>query len=125
MTDAPVEIRNQDGSIDEIVIRSGNVHIERMSNSGWFMGVEASDGSYWQFWFGAKDGRHRVEFRHTEMMPSVPKPQVVGKVTGQIRDGDQVPGMPHAICHACGLGYKCMDPDCPNEIPNPMFSVTE
>jgi hypothetical protein len=124
MTGAPVEIRKQDGSIDEVIIRAGNVHIERMSNSGWFMGVEASDGTYWQFWFGAKDGRHRVEFRHTEMMPAE-NPQVTGKVTGQIRDGDQVPGMPHAICHACGLGYKCVDPDCPNETPNPAFSVTE
>lgn len=46
---------------------------------------------------------------------------VVGKVTGQIREGDQVPGMPHAICHACGLGYKCEDPDCPNEKPHPSF----
>jgi hypothetical protein len=70
MTDAPVEIRNQDGSIDEVIVRAGNVHIERMSNHGWFMGVDASDGSYWQFWFGSKDGRHRVEFRHMEMRPA-------------------------------------------------------
>jgi hypothetical protein len=40
---------------------------------------------------------------------------VIGKVTGNPREGDQVPGMPNAICHACGLGYKCHDPDCPNE----------
>lgn len=40
---------------------------------------------------------------------------VVGKVTGEPRDGDQVPGMPHAICHACGLGEPCVDPDCPNK----------
>jgi hypothetical protein len=72
MTTDPVEIRQQDGSIDEVIIRGGSVHIERMSNSGWFMGVDAPDGSYWQFWFGAKDGRHRVEFRHTEMTPRVP-----------------------------------------------------
>lgn len=32
---------------------------------------------------------------------------------------DQVPGMPHAICHACGLGYKCMNPKCPNDKPLP------
>jgi uncharacterized protein YodC (DUF2158 family) len=78
MTDDPVEIRNKAGSIDEIVIRAGNVHIERMSNSGWFMGVEASDGSYWQFWFGAK-GRHRVEFQHTEMMPAPKSPEPQGE----------------------------------------------
>jgi transcriptional regulator with XRE-family HTH domain len=44
---------------------------------------------------------------------------VVGKVSGKVLEGDQVPGMPHAICHACGLGYKCMDQDCPNDKPNP------
>lgn len=38
----------------------------------------------------------------------------IGKVTGKEREGDQVPGMPHAICHACGLGELCSDPDCPN-----------
>lgn len=48
---------------------------------------------------------------------------VVGRTTGAVREGDQVPGMPHAICHACGLGYKCCDPDCPNDKPNPMFEA--
>lgn len=42
---------------------------------------------------------------------------VKGRVTGQEREGDQVPGMPHAICHACGLGERCYDPDCPNDEP--------
>ena len=46
---------------------------------------------------------------------------VVGRVSGEVREADQVPGMPHAICHACGLGYKCDDQDCPNEKPNPMW----
>jgi transcriptional regulator with XRE-family HTH domain len=41
--------------------------------------------------------------------------QVVGRVSGELRDGDQVPGMPGAICHACGLGRACSDPDCPND----------
>jgi hypothetical protein len=71
MTIAPnlaVEVRpDSDGGIDEIVIRSaGCVHIERMTNNGWFMGVDAGDGSYWQFWFGAKNRKSHVEFRHTE-----------------------------------------------------------
>lgn len=44
---------------------------------------------------------------------------VIGMVTGQEREGDQCPGMPHAICHACGLGYRCSDPDCPNTKTNP------
>lgn len=62
-----VEIRrNPDQSIDEICIDGGSVHIEQMDDSGWFMGVEGKDGSYWQFWFGAKNRKSHVEFRHTE-----------------------------------------------------------
>lgn len=51
---------------------------------------------------------------------------VIGKVTGEVLEGDQVPGMPEAICHACGLGYKCYNPDCPNEkqAPSPMQGPT-
>lgn len=61
-----VEVRNQNNKIDEIVIRRGDVHIEQMSADSWFMGVDASDGSYWQFWFGSKNRKSAVEFRHTE-----------------------------------------------------------
>lgn len=40
---------------------------------------------------------------------------IVGRVTGEVYEGDQVPGMPGAICHACGLkDYPCVNPDCPN-----------
>ena len=63
-----VEIRKQNDAIDEIIIHGGVVHIEQMTNDGWYMGVEASDGSYWQFWFGAKNRKSHVEFRHTEMI---------------------------------------------------------
>ncbi len=64
---AAVEIRpNDDGSIDEIVASGCNLHIEQMSADGWYMGIEAKDGSYWQFWFGSKNRRSAVEFRHTE-----------------------------------------------------------
>jgi hypothetical protein len=68
----PMEIRrNPDGSIDEIVMRLPlNVHIEQMDDSGWFMGVEMEDGTYWQFWFGAKNRKSHVEFRHVETSPS-------------------------------------------------------
>lgn len=48
---------------------------------------------------------------------------VVGKVTGEVREGDQCPGMPQAICHACGLGFKCHDPDCPNDKLSPLEMV--
>lgn len=67
MSDRPVEIRNNDdGTIDEIIIRGGLVHIEQMSNDSWFLGVDADDGSYWQFWVGSKNGKTHVEFRHVE-----------------------------------------------------------
>lgn len=66
-----VEIRkNPDGSIDEIVAKDCAIHVEQMDNSGWYMGIDGPDGSYWQFWFGAKNRRSHVEFRHTEMMPA-------------------------------------------------------
>jgi len=57
-----VEIRKQGDAIDEIVIRRGDVHIEQMSSCCWFMGIEALDGSYWHFWFGARDRKSPVEF---------------------------------------------------------------
>jgi hypothetical protein len=64
-----VEIRpNDDGTIDEIVAKGCDIHIEQMSDDGWFMGVEGKDGSYWQFWLGSKNRRSAVEVRHTEMV---------------------------------------------------------
>jgi hypothetical protein len=66
-----VEIRpNDDGSIDEIVATGCNLHIEQMSDDAWYMGITARDGSYWQFWFGSKNRRSAVEFRHTETSPA-------------------------------------------------------
>src|SRR4051812_35297665 len=56
-----------------------------------------------------------------EMMAILDALTVVGRVTGKPREGNQCRGMPHAICHACGIGYKCADLDCPNDKPNPMF----
>lgn len=86
----PVEIRrNPDQSIDEICIDGGNVHIEQMDNADWFMGVEAKDGSYWQFWFGAKNRKSHVEFRHTEMVPAgeLPRPDARDDVSGPKEPG--------------------------------------
>jgi hypothetical protein len=66
-----VEVRNDDkGGIDEIIVKDALVHIERMSNAGWFLGISPKDGSFWQFWFGAKNGRSHVEFTHTEHTPA-------------------------------------------------------
>lgn len=65
----PIEIRrNPDGSIDEI-IADGKIHIEQMSNDGWYMGIDLPDGSYWQFWVGSKNRRSPVEFLHTNKSP--------------------------------------------------------
>ncbi len=49
--------------------------------------------------------------------------RVIGRVSGKELEGDQVPGMPGAICHACGLGYRCMNEDCPNTKTNPAFAI--
>jgi len=66
----PVEIRrNPDGSIDEIAAKGADLHIEQMSDDGWFMGLDMPDGSYWQFWFGSKNRKSRVEFMLIEMVP--------------------------------------------------------
>lgn len=72
MSEKSVEIRPDDkGAIDEIVARNSRVlHIERLSDDGWFLGIDASDGSYWQFWFGSKNRKAHVEFRHTETSPA-------------------------------------------------------
>lgn len=56
------------------------------------------------------------------------KTWVVGRVSGKRLEGDQAPGMPHAICHACGLGYRCWNEDCPNDRPapnDPLFGPQE
>lgn len=66
----PVEVREKNGEIDEICIDRGNVHIEQMSADSWYMGIEAKDGSYWQFWFGAKNRKSAVTFTHTETTPA-------------------------------------------------------
>lgn len=82
-----VEIRpDDDGGIDEIVMRNAVcVHIERMSNDGWFMGVDAADGSYHQFWFGAKNRKSHVEFRHTEHTSA--EEEAARKATLALRQG--------------------------------------
>lgn len=66
-----VEIRRDSrDAIDEIVAKGCTIHIEQMSADGWFLGIDAADGSYWQFWFGSKNRKAAVEFRHTEMTPA-------------------------------------------------------
>lgn len=63
-----VEIRhNDDGvTIDEIIAHGCTVHIEQMSLCEWWMEIAAADGSFWHFWFGAKNGRSHVDVRCTE-----------------------------------------------------------
>lgn len=73
-----VEIRKVGDAIDEICAERCTLHVEQMSADGWYMGIEASDGSYWQFWFGSKNRRSHVEFRHTEMSPAEVEKNRVG-----------------------------------------------
>lgn len=70
----PVEIRPDDkGGIDEIVAKNCTVHVERMDAGLWYLGVTASDGSLWQFWFGSANRRTRVDFSHHEMTFANPR----------------------------------------------------
>lgn len=39
---------------------------------------------------------------------------VIGENTGNIHIGNQSSYSKKSICHACGLGRKCLDKDCPN-----------
>jgi len=64
-----VEIRkNDDGSIDEVIANGCAIHLEQMDKNAWYLGIDASDGSHWQFWMGANGNCH-VMVRHTEMTP--------------------------------------------------------
>lgn len=58
--------------------------------------------------------------KHTPQPPSG-APTVIGSVTGKVHEGNQCLGMPRAICHACGLGYRCWNPDCEQTGENPSF----
>ncbi|MBR0868897.1 hypothetical protein JQ633_00895 [Bradyrhizobium tropiciagri] len=96
----PVEVRKVEDVIDEIVIRGSDVHIEQMSNDNWYMGVEASDGSHWQFWFGAKNRKSHVEFRrHFEVTPAASN----GRPHSGQRGGDICKWIDDQIAEASGM----------------------
>lgn len=62
-----VEIRKEDDdSIDEVIAENCAIHLERMDKSGWYISIDAKDGSHWQFWLGATNVRTNVVVRHTE-----------------------------------------------------------
>lgn len=62
-----VEIRrNPDGTIDEVVARGGSLHIEQLSDDGWYIGLDMPDGTYWQFYLGAKNRKSHVDLTLTE-----------------------------------------------------------
>lgn len=68
--DVEIRRKGKDDHIDEIVAFGCTVHVEQMSADGWFMSITAADGSYHQFWFGSKNRKTAVEFRHTETVPA-------------------------------------------------------
>ena len=62
-----LEIRFDDaGAIDEIVAVGCAIHIEQMSDDGWFLLIEDRKGGEHRFWLGSKNRRAHVEVRHTE-----------------------------------------------------------
>jgi len=62
--------KNDDGTVDEVVAKGCSVHLEQMDGSGFYIGIMASDDTYWQFWVGARNGRSLVDLKHTETSPA-------------------------------------------------------
>lgn len=58
-----VEVRRQEGEIDEIVAHGCNLHIEQMDDHGFFIVIEEPNGASWGFWIGRKNWRGHVEIR--------------------------------------------------------------
>ncbi len=55
------------GDIDEIVLTDvACVHIEQMSDSCWWIGIDLNDGGYWAGNFHAKVSRGRMTFTEQE-----------------------------------------------------------
>jgi hypothetical protein len=75
MADPAVIIRrNADESVDEIVAQNCSVHLEQMDGNSFYLGIEAEDGSYWQFWLGARNRKSLVDVKHTETTPKRDEP---------------------------------------------------
>jgi hypothetical protein len=70
----PVEVRYQgEGKarhIDEIVAQYCSFQIEQLDDTNWYLGVEDCNGDYYQFWFGTKSGRGKVEVTHQGVTPA-------------------------------------------------------
>lgn len=66
----PVEIRpDANGRIDEIVSEGCDVHIERLTDTSWYLGIEDRAGHSWLFYFG-REG-NKVEFAEHDGSPEV------------------------------------------------------
>ena len=57
--------------------------------------------------------------RKNENIDKYPINYIIGSSSGDIYLGNQSPNKTNAICHACGLGDKCVNVDCPNEKVDP------
>lgn len=66
-----VELRWQESDLDEIVAHGCSVHVERMTDSSYYLGIEAEDGTCWQFFISAKNGRSHVKIVHSDTSPPV------------------------------------------------------
>lgn len=54
-----IEIRRIGGDIDEVVARDASVHVERMSNGEFFVGITTTDGEV-KLFIAAKAARGHV-----------------------------------------------------------------
>jgi hypothetical protein len=61
-----IEVRLQNGTIDEVVARCCNLHIEQLSNQDWSVGITATNGDSAMFNIGAKNNRTHVVMTEIE-----------------------------------------------------------
>lgn len=58
MTD--IIIREDEDGLDEVV-GEGSFHLERMSDTEWWLGLETAEGQSVHVWISSKNGRAHVE----------------------------------------------------------------
>lgn len=62
-----------DGQLDEFFAENAFIHIERMGDASWWIGIDLPDGQHWMINFGTVNRRAKVVF--TIEKDSVEDPQ--------------------------------------------------
>ena len=62
----PIEIRKQDGAIDEVVASGVSVHLERCRSDMWFLDIMREDGSSLAIWLSVEKRSIRISTEERE-----------------------------------------------------------